>query len=1173
MEQLITLPVKYKDADGNMVEQTITTTLIDNNRDDEKFISSMTYVPDFLQDKGVFLDATKLLDILVTDADDETLKEINEAYCDTLYKWSGYTKLSYGAKITLLQEKGFGYVLDLLLHMYDEDYINLVKEYEVEMKKYEQGKIETKPTIQSYEDFVKEKADASLTRVTALFNLINALKGKTLGLELVLSLIDMPDYFYLPYNIVAIPQGEWEGKVEDLPLPTDNPNVKAGWGYTKTVGNTTNYFIFNGVSWHQCNAFENYTTPREPITAILDVYGASSTTLQKHLNTFVHSYMLPLISVTLKFTDAMPNVYAFPSGVYKLFNMMVMEDYYIDGTEEEGSYDEYFLNIENIHLAKTVSEMQEILIEDFYKKTKEAEEHEGMIGKHIQRNLIHKLSDEHWYYSDAFNRQQLCFGAPALNEEAFDGTIDLNKSYVIDKDGVYHYLYGTDPTLTSLVSGTAIDKIDDEGYITNYNGDYLQAPLDDYIEVDFVTGEQKNPEWIDGEFVRDTFIKHYQTLTIDGIHLAKTVDQMQELFVEDFEKEFNDIEVYLGKETSVNCESGKDHIADISNILAERKALYNDDLLSAGVPQRVIDRYVTNYAIIRGNYSYYQKSMAQDIVNNLQNNYPDLIILSDIPIFYEFTYTKPALREQTGIENIHLDFCEATLDDCYTGIGDLGILGVNDYFIYNGMLLYHDGRIRQVGEDKTWTDVGASHAVSNTYYTPAINDGKLYYVHNGEIDTVYRNKHNLDAYVSRVEKYERVRVEPLNNESTDELSQTVIRTFVEDWAELDEYWNEVELGTNDTKAKWTHITGYINDYYTAFGICDGRLYKLFKNPLYGQGTEDGAEEPLIIYEIMDDDQTWAYITGAAYSETYEAYGIKDRKLYKINQNGFTEIQSHDGQRITGKENVQRIFIEELLKDTFTYPNLSTQDVIELNYADEPVTVTEDEETYEINKRIIQSIKYNGTEQAFTVEDGIYTTDNLTIVFNDFLDTIQVVTTPYTATIGFIDDEISSFVLEENVELIGWDSSFDCISRYHHCNSAYTTYGICDGVLYSITNETVKKLDDTKTWTAICGFYNDNSPRTFAYAIANGQLYELKGDTFNVVSGSDSLYWSEIHGCTTATNNFILGIGKEQSTDTTGYIYKINAKTLSKLDTDNTWVTCFGRYTTSASVSIIVMVMV
>ena len=1349
------IPVKYIDIDGTEKYHTVETNLIDLEVDDEKFISSLQYVPDFQRDTGVFKDASKLLDRLVTDTEDADLKEINQAYCDTIYKWSAYNKLSYGAKITMLQEKGFDYVLDLLLHMYDDEYNgvktiydnlnngklkisdvnpNILGEYitipldklqlisfenyvaknpsmpesaleasynslslvfenlingilpieEVNPTYFEKDYITLNGNVNiiSYDDFVKENADESLTKLTALFNLINSLKGKTLGLELVLNCIDMPSFFFLPWNIIVNSQGEWGGSIDELPLdnymvqngenlPVDSEalkngaelkKVKAGLGFTKTVNDNVNHFIFNGVSWHACSNFDDYSTPREPLTAILDVYGASSTSLQKHLNNFVRAYMLPLINVTIRFTATMPIVYAYPSGVFDIYNELIMEDY------------------------------------------------DDLDGHH-QQNLIHKLSDEHWY-DDSFKRQQLCFGVPEFEENGFQGTVNLSKSYVQDLDGVRHSLYGSEATIASILSGNAIDKIDKTtGLITNYDGTHLQAPLDRYIEIDIETGEQQNPHYVDEVFVRDSLIKYYKCLTIEGIHLAKTVEQMEELLIEDFEREFSTIEVYLGMETKLACESGRDYTTNIESVLEKKKEEHNAELLALGIPQTAIDSYIEQYILSKTSETEYKRYMAQSEVNGLLEEYysgiyenlmsilndlkafpvtkcdnptnanqtlkdclkkydnalwrgknilsireynelagireevakcedievvradytkvvelldillekpvkdnvkktsvantnllefnttyakwkrdknsltaPEyyevlgiieeiktyqkfaqykhLDVLSDITPFYEFTCNEPQLRSDVGVENIHLKFCEATLDECYTGIGDLGILGANDYFIYNGMLMYHGDTILQVGEDKTWTDVGASHAVSETYFTPAINNGKLVGLKEGNIYPINRSEF-LDAYLSYLIEHPQIVVDFLNLDKTvEEVDEELIRTYIESWTELSEYWDDAE-------SNWSVVTGYINEFYTAFGICEGRLYKIY------------LQEGILLYEIMDDEQGWTYITGAAYSETYEAYGIKNGKLYKISADGVTEIVRQDNLKISGVEHVTITetessetvekevdgeIVEEVinyLTQKFTFDAFNQRDTLELVYQ-----VTTYEGSEYVSKNLVK-VLYNGVDEGKITENLNYNflTKNTKIIYSDYnytLNSINITGINYVADFLFEEGELSSYEFVENDDLIGWDDSFDCISRYHHCNSDYTTYGICNGDLYSICNETITKLDNTKTWTAICGFYNENSPRTFAYAIADGKLYELKGNTFELKD--ETMYWTEIHGCTTATNNFVLGIGKSSVSEPGGYLYKINAKTLSKLDTSNTWTKCFGRYTTSTSTS-------
>ena len=1094
MDRIIELPVTdtiIRDGETVQVTNMVSTTLVENERDDEKLIKSSNYLPDFQRDMPVFKDATALLDILISDTDDETLKQIYEAYCDTLYKWPGYSRLSYGAKITLLQEKGFDYILDLLLHMYDDEYSALVD-------KYNRGEI---TEIVSYDEFVKENANEVLTKVTGLFNLINALKGKTLGLELVLSLVDMPEYLYLPWNIRANYKGEWEGKVEDLPLPGEIV-VNKGDCYSKTVGNITNYYIFNGVSWHICNRIDDLKGFREPNTAILEIYGASSADLQKKLSTFVKSYMLPLIDVTLRFSSSFDSIKAYPSGVCKLLDTISVWDYYDNN------------------------------------------------DKHQQHDLQHSLSDEAWYYTDIFPREQVNFGT-AGNEKAFDGSVDLSKSYVEDSKGVKHSLYGTTPTVSEAISGPALSKINKNGTVTNYDGTYLQVPLEDYVEIDIVTGNQQNPHYDGDEFIRDTLIQYYKSLTIDAIHLAKTCEQVEEIHIEDFDKVYDFAEVYLGKSTDLFCEAGKNHNENKEEIYRALAEQYKPILVSQGVTEEIIDEYIDQYIIAHSDATYYHTYTAQQRVDELLSQFPDLAKLTTIPQFYSFDFSPVAIREKTGVVGpTRLAYCENTLDTCYTGIGDLGILGANDYFIYNGMLLYHGDIYKQVGKDKTWTDIGASHAVSETYYTPGVNNGKLYYVYKGDANLISRDKNQLDSYISHIIKHPQIEVGMLDVEAVKDVNKEKIRTFVESWFEMDPYWDTVE------STEWTCVTGYINDFYTAFGICAGRLYKLYKNPEFGK---DG--EPFMVYQIMDDEQGWTDLTGAAYSKTYEAYGIKNGKLYRISADGIIEVKRTDVEQIKGVSNVTYTEADGF---SIVYKTLVGNDTIQL----ETETIEEDGDiTYEVTE--IKRVLFNGVEEEYSEEYSelgrLIRTEHLDLVidyeYNLIMATIN--TDTYESMIMVSKGKVDSFYLNERPEIEGWADSYECISRYHHCNKDYTTYGICKGVLYAITDKEVIKLDETRTWDAICGFYNANSPRTFAYGISEGKLYELQGT--DIVLKDSTMYWVEIHGCTTATNNFVLGLAKTNKADATGYIYKINAKTLAKLD-NNKWQRVFGRYTTSTSAS-------
>ena len=789
------LPGKYNNVSAQYVENTI---------QKEILIKSLQYLPSFLQDKPLFKDASKLLDVCLSQ-DIDILSQIHQAYCDTLYKNSAYQQLSYGAKTELLKENGFDYLLDLLKHIYIERYNQLPEEQRKRIKE---------------DEYIEKQTATNLSNITMLFNLLYILKGKTLGLELALKLVNCPDFIYLTWDTVANYKGEVDSW-EDLPLPGGDIPVKKGDAYTVNLGGeSTTDAIFNGVSWHKCTTYKEYTTPRQQFTAELTIWGLASSTLQVKISDFVESYMLPYIEINLRFSDSIPAIYCFPSGDRSLLHSYYLSHYYENG----------------------------IL---------------------IQHQLDHAVSENGWRYTELHDLP-ITMGQPVYNNKAFQGTVDLNNSYVV-KDGVKHKLYGESKMIPDFITGDALNSLTDEGTIS-FNNDYVQAPLtQDYTLVDIVLGDQQNPTWTEDEFIRDTIIKY-----------PRFVNETE------FDSYIDEAEVYAGRKTTVEC-----------------------------------------------------------------TNKHNIMI---------FETSEPTVRETTvDEEEIHLVYTDATINDnSYTGIGDLGILGSNAYFIYNGMLFFNDGDLKQVGGDTDWEDVGAAHAVSDLYYTPAIRNGQL----------------NL------VKEVEITECPQLNNEE-----------------------------------KWTNITGYINEFYSAFGIRNGKLYRIY------------FEDEFKIQEL--DNGNWDYITGIYYSNTYKAYGIKDGVMYKLGED-------------------------------------------------------------------IQPIK--------------------------------------------VDGKI----------LTGWDSSFDCISRYHHTNKDYITYGICNGKLYYICDEEAGLLDDGN-WSAICGFYNDNSPRTFAYAIKEGSLYELQGKT--VVLKDDTRTWTDISGSTTSTKTFVLGIADSQ-------IYQINAKTLSLLSEETGWTECFGRYTTS-----------
>lgn len=851
--------------------------LIENKQQKEILIDSLKYLPDFLQDTALMKDASKLLNACLSEETD-VLAQIYQAYCDTLYKIAGYQQLSYGAKTALIKEKGFDYLLNLLRHIYEERYNQLSLE--------ERKKI----TLDKY---LEQQTNNNLTNITMLFNLLYILKGKTLGLELALELVNCPEYIYLTWDIVANYKGEWPS-LETLPLPGGDIDVQKGDCYTVPIGATSTDVIFNGVSWHKCTSYKQYLTPRQPFTAQLTIWGSASASLQAEIAEFVRYYMLPWIEVKLEFTANMDAVYCFPSGDRSLLRSYVLSNYYEDN------------------------------------------------GTHVKKDLEHVVSDASWKYTQYAT--DITVGQPIFNNIGFQGTVDLNDSFVQRGDKKY-YLYGQSKVIPDFITGPALSKLTKEGTLINFDGDYVQAPLQqDYVLVDIVIGNQINPYYDEnGEFIRDTIIKYNTCLLVEGIHHAKTIEQMNSLLIEDFDKDLEQTEVYAGRITEVHCEN------------------------PAGV------------------------------------------------MFFETS--DPVVREKVGVEDtIHLQFTDVYVKD-YTGIGDLGILGSNSYFIYNNMLYLNteNGPV-QVDTQYQWKDVGASHAVSETYFTPAIHDGKLVYLKDTEIFNMERDANSYGNYISHVETI------PMPVEVVDELENDTLNSMTLDdfnlYLDLS-YWDNIELN----EANWTHVTGYTNEYYTAYAICDGRLYQIY--------LVDGVPH----YAIKDEEQGWTYITGAYYRDTYEAYGVKNGVMYTIGQE-------------------------------------------------------------------IIPVSYNG-------------------------ETLQ-----------------------------GWDTSFDCISRYHHSNNEFITYGICDGKLYYLQNNNVGLMSEETCWTAICGFYDESSPRTFAYAIKNNALYELQGTT--LVLKDDTHNWTDISGCTSSAKTYVLGIADEN-------LYIINAKTLKLVD-EGGWTDVMGRTTTYNSKS-------
>ena len=941
-----------------------------------KTIHSMDYLPKLYHTRALTIDVTTLLDSLlkskaqleaemaevqakydeegnnrsVIPVDWSSMDAIYTAYCDTIYKLPGYTNLSYEARCALLQEKGFGYVLDLLFHIYDDEYAALEEQYK-------SGEIKTIP---EYNDFVREKSDAALTKLTILFSIINVLKGTTPGLELVFEILGLNSFLYLTWDIVAnykgaiavtdynkfIPKGKqtdlvtgetepvwgtravvdnniiWErttsttGKIWTQNTPMVYGDIIStrfghyiavepvkGDVYSLANVNEDVTYIYNGVSWHLCDSYADYEKPRRQFTAELSINSLSnSASFQASLVNFVRYYMLPYIDVSLQFTQNAPNVYAFPSGYGVLETSMSFSNY-IDER-----------------------------------------------GVKIHKDLSMEVNDR-WGLTYETEKKDITVGKPILANKGFQGSVDLASSFLIDKDGNKQPLFGDGLHVWAPeITGTALDRYTENDTIEDYSGTYVEAPLTTKgkIDLDFYIREQQDPHYEYDEFVRDTLVRIYSAMTVGGMEQS-TIRYLSSLTIGDFNKCLE--EVYGGR---------------VTNPVPTSKSIHFN--------------------------------------------------------------TRPSeTRQKTGKEGpYNLIFSDyETNQDLYTGIGDIGILGSNSYFIYNGMLMKCDDTyFTYIDGENTWTDVGASHAISSQYYTPAIKNGNLKYIKDDIIYNLRRDNTTTGGYKTHCDVKD-VTVEMLATLQVNEINALTLKDF-KSWADMT-YWNTIEEVQNGT-GNWTAITGFVNNYYQAFGICDGRLYRF-----YQKGDE-------VKYTMLDENQGWTYLTGAYYYDTYKAYGIKNGVMYML-----------------GEE--------------------------------------------------IEPLMYN--------------------------------------------DEI----------LTGWDSSFDCISRYHHSNTNFTTYGICGNKLFAINGTDLTLLDEGN-WTAVCGYYNNESPRTFGFAIKDGVLYQLKDTTIEALDTTK--YWTKISGCSTTTNTYVLGLAKNNQSDESGYVYRIKASNVEQLLESDGWTDVFGRYTTSTS---------
>lgn len=190
---------------------------LDYNTKGEDLINAEEYLPDFLKDSDLIMSIVDCLNVLISD-DRPVFEQIFGAYNDMLYRTRNYSKLTYEAKIKIVNELGFGYLLDIL-------------------------------TLTSEQ----------LSQLLIFFNLIYALKGKEEGLDICLRTLGM-NYTYKTWDEMS-PKGQ-------------------------------------------------------PFTASLNIIGneyAASQVFRK-IRTFIRSYMLPWIEITVELTIEAPPTYIYPSG-------------------------------------------------------------------------------------------------------------------------------------------------------------------------------------------------------------------------------------------------------------------------------------------------------------------------------------------------------------------------------------------------------------------------------------------------------------------------------------------------------------------------------------------------------------------------------------------------------------------------------------------------------------------------------------------------------------------------------------------------------------------------------------------------------------------------------------------------------------------------------------------
>ena len=112
-------------------------------------LDARDYLPKFLKDSPLMSSIMDCLNVLIS-KEQPIFEEIEGAYYDMLYKVRDYYKLTDSAKIEVIKELGFDYILDII-----------------------------------------ELTSEQLTQLIIFFNLIYSLKGKREGLELCLDILGL----------------------------------------------------------------------------------------------------------------------------------------------------------------------------------------------------------------------------------------------------------------------------------------------------------------------------------------------------------------------------------------------------------------------------------------------------------------------------------------------------------------------------------------------------------------------------------------------------------------------------------------------------------------------------------------------------------------------------------------------------------------------------------------------------------------------------------------------------------------------------------------------------------------------------------------------------------------------------------------------------------------------